>query len=357
MALLQLDPTLKEQAQNNFGVQMEGFSYGSTKISFIGSSQAVSQAREWFNSLLKQYTVACLPCHRNLVPSALERLSTESFSIVLCVKCDDGTICYAQHLNMKTVQVNLLVCGTEPFVERAVQILCYLEERVITFTTMEALHKLKSQPSYHFSSLSEQHKVHIQESTGPVVIIQSYSKDCIATVESILNQAKLSFERCSVVLQGSKAKITHLTAALAQHPDQIKIFFDAIYQATSVEILFLDNEIRLTGSLEEIKKAEKMIDNSNYLKDLTCEAFEFECHPSFMGLTENYLKEKFNQNQLDVSVYCYENQLNKKAPRNASKDNLMKPLTTIFCVEIGSKKDLHFATACEIVKVCCYIAK
>ena len=76
-----------------------------------------------------------------------------------------------------------------------------------------------------------------------------------------------------------------------------------------------------------------------------------------MGLTENYLKEKFNQNQLDVSVYCYENQLNKKAPRNTSKDNLMKPLTTIFYVEIGSKKDLHFATACEIVKVCCYIAK
>jgi len=353
MALLKLDPTLKEQAQNNFGVQMEGFSYGSTKISFIGGSQAVLQAREWLNSLLKQYTVTCLPCHRNLVPSALERLSTESFSTALCVKCDDGTICYAQHLNMNTVQVNLLVCGREPFVERAVQILCYLEERVITFTTMEALHKLKSQPSYHFSSLSERHKVHIQESIGPVVTIQSYSKDCIATVESILNQAKLSFERCSVVLQGSKAKITHLTAALARHPEQMKIFFDDIYQATSAEVLYLDNEIRLSGSLEEIKKAEKMINNSDYLKDLACEVFEFECHPSFMGLTENYLKKKFDQNLLDVSVYCYENQLTK----NASKDNLMKPLTTIFYVEIGSENDLHFATACEIVKVCCCIAK
>jgi len=356
MALLKLEPTLREQAQTNYGALMEGFSFGSTNISFTGGSHAVSQARKWFNSLLKQYTVACLPCHKNLVPSALERLYTESLTVVLCVKCDDGTICYAQHLNMKTVQVNLLVCGRESFVERAVQILCYLEERIITFATMEAMHKLKSQPSYDFSYLSEQHKVHIQESAGPVVMIQSYSKDCIATVENILNQAKLNFERCSVVLQGTKAKIAHLTTAFAQNSDQTKIFFDSIYQSTSVEISYSDNEVRLTGSLQEIKVAEKMINNSDYFKDFTCETFEFECHPIFMELTENYLKEKFDQYQLDVSVWCYDNQPTQKPSRKTSEDDQMTPSTTIFYVEITSENDVHFATACEIVKVCCYIA-
>ena len=350
MTLLKLNPTLKEQAQSNYGAVMEGFSFGSTKISFTGSSQAVSQAREWFSSLLKQYTVASLPCHRVLVSSALERISTELLSVVLCVKCDDGTICYAQYMTVKTLQVILLVCGSEPFVQRAVEILNHPEERVVTFATMEALHKLKSQPSYDFNSLSEQHKVYIQESTGPVVTIQSYSKDRITTMESILNQAKLNVERCSVVFQGSKAKIAHLTEAFAQHPDQAMIFFDAIYQATSVETLCLGNEVRLTGSLDQIKAAEKMINNSDFLKGFKCETFEFECHPNFKGQTEKYLKTDFDQRQLDVSVKC-SYQKTDKLSRQTSKGDLTKSKSAIFYVEIESENDVHFAIASGIMKV------
>jgi len=350
MTLLKLDPTLKEKAQKSFGALMEGFSCNSTKITFTGSSHAVSRAREWFNTLLKQYTVASLACKRGLISSALEHLSAEILSIVLYVKCDDGTICYAECMDIKTVQVALLVCGREPFVQRAVEILNHPEERIITFDTMAALHKLKSQPSYDFRSLSEQHKVDIQESTGPVVTIQSYSKDCTARVESILNQAKLSLEKCSVVLQGSKAKITYLTSAFAQHPEQAKIFFDAIHQATSVKIMCLDNKVNLTGSLDKIKAAEKMINDSDFLKGFKCKTFQFECHQNFEGQMEKYIKSNFNQHQFDVSVsFYYQNP--DTLSRQASEGDLTKSKSAIFYVEIESENDAHFTTACEIVKV------
>jgi len=350
MALLQLNPTLKEQVQTNYGALMEGFSFGSTKINFTGSSHAVSQAREWFKSLLKQYTIASLRCHRALIPSALDRLSTELLSVVLCVKCDDGTICYAQYMTIRTVQVILLVCGSEPFVQRAVEILNHPEERMITFSSMETLQQLKSQPTCDFSSLAQQHKVYIQESTDPVVTIQSYSKDCIVTVENILNHAKLSLEKCSVVLQGSKAKIAHLTASFARHPEQAKIFFDAIYQATSVETLCSNNEVRLTGSMDRIREAEKMINNSDFLRGFRCETFEFECHPNFKSQTEKYLKNDFDQRHLNVSVRCYYQKADKLS-RQTSKGDLTKSKSAIFYVEIESENAADFTTASGIVRV------
>ena len=351
MALLKLNPTLKEQAQTNYGVLMEGFSFGSTKISFTGSSYAVSQAREWFNSLLKQYTVASLSCHRALIPSAFDRLSAESLSVALCVKCDNETICYAQNMTITTVQVVLLVCGSEPFVQQSVEILNHPEKRMITFSSMEALQQLKSRPTCDLSSLSDQHKVYIQESTGPVVTIQSYSKDRIVTVENILNHAKLSFEKCSVVLQGSKAKIANLITSFARHPEQTRIFFDTIYQATSVEASCSNNEVRLTGPMSNMREAGKMINNSDFLRGFKCETFEFECHPDFKDHTEKYLKSDFDKHQLDVSIRCYFQKTDDKLSRQSSKGDLTKSINTVFYVEIESENDIHFTTASKIVKV------
>lgn len=353
MALLKLEPMLKEQSRQNFGAIMEGFCLGSTKINFSGSSQSVHKAREWFSSLLGQYKVLDYQCQEALVPSILDRFTVDTLSVALCVKCNDGTICYAaQYTARQSFQVLLLICGKEPMAQRALDILAHPKERIVVFTSMEVLQNLKSQPMYNFSQLSQQHKVYIDESATPTIAIRGYMEDSITAVEKTLNQAKSILQTSTSTLSGSKMKMSCLTRALAQHPDGARAFLMAVFQKTSVEVICTDQTVRLTGPADKIKQAEKMIDDSDFLKGYCNQSFEFESHSSFMAQTKKYLSHKFNQQQLSVVVNCNMNKSKKKG-RKPSEGDLNQP-KDIFTVWIESENPLHFNFACQIVKVCAY---
>ena len=354
MALLKLEPMLKEQLHQNFGAIMEGFFLGSTKINFSGSGQSVYKAREWFNSLLGQFKVLDYQCQAALIPSVIDRFTADSLSVALCVKCTNGTICYAaQYTGSQAIQVLLLVCGREPAVQRALDILTHPEESTVVFSSMEVLHKVKSLAMYDFNQLSQQHRVYIQESLTPTVAIRGYIKLNVTRVEGILNQAKISLEKCTSTLSGSKVKLSYLTKALAQRPDQAKKFFMTIFQATSVEIICTGQTVRLTGPADKIKIAEKMIEDSEFLKGYFNQLFEFESHPNFMTQTKEYLTQKFNQQQLNVMVNCTTNKTKKKG-RKASQGDVNQSKDT-FNVCIESEDIHHFGLACQIVKVRMYV--
>lgn len=351
MALLQLEPMLMEQSHRNFGAVMEGFCLGSTKVNFSGSGQSVHKAREWFNDLLGQYKVLNYQCEAALIPSALDRFTADTLSVALCVKCTNGTICYAaQYTANQTMQVLLLVCGKEPEVQRASDILTHPDESLVVFASMEVLQNLKSQSVYNFSHLSQQHKVHIHESATPSVAIRGYMKNRIAVVENILKQAKASLEKSTITLSGSKVKMACLTKALTQLPDQARAFFMTVFQLTSVEIIVIDQTVRFTGPADKIKQAEKMIDDSEFLKGYCNQSFEFESHPNFMAQTKKYLNQKFTQRQLNVVINCTMNKAKKKG-RKPSEGDLSQPKDT-FTVRIESENPHHFSLACQIVKVC-----
>lgn len=351
MALLKLEPMLKEQAHQYHEALMEGFYPGSTRIQFSGSGQSVHKAREWFNGLLGQYKVMKYQCQAALIPSAVDRFTADLLSVVLCVKCNDGTICYAaQYMATQGMQVLLLVCGKEPSVQRALNILAHPEESIVVFASMEVLQTLKSQSAYNFSQLSQQHKVHIYESTGvPTIAIRGYVKDCIAVVEKILNQGKANLEKCAITLSGSKMKLCCLTKAFTQRPDQAHIFFSTVFQLTSVEIICTDQTVKLTGPVDKIKEAEKMIDDSEFLKGYYNQSYEFESHPNFMAQTKKYLNNKFNQQQLNVLINCTMNKV-KKRSRRSSEGDLNQPKDN-FTVWIESENAQHFTIACQIVEV------
>ena len=351
MTLVELEPMLKEQSQQNFGVVMEGFSFGSTKISFTGSDQSVQKAREWFNNLLGQYKVLNYHCQAALIPSAVDRFMADSMSVVLCVQCNNGTICYAaQYMGSETMQVMLLVCGKEPMVQMALDILTRPEKTTVAFDSLEVLHKVKSQSVYNFGQLSQQHKVYICESATPTIVIRGYMKGHITIVENIFNQAKAMFEKSTITLSGSKMKISCFNKALAQHPVQAQIFFKTVHQSTSVEIMCTDQAVRLTGPKDKIKEAEKMIDSSEFLKSYRNQLFEFESHPNFMAQTKKYLTQKFDQRQLSVSVNCSMKKKAKKPP----KGDLSQPNDT-FNVWIESEDTQHFDLACQIIMVTIHV--
>ena len=341
---------LKEQLHQNFGAMMEGFFLGSTKINFSGSSQSVHKAREWFNSLIGQYKVLNYPCQAALIPSVIDRFTADSLSVALCVKCNNGTICYAaQYTASQAMQVLLLVCGREAATQRAIDILTHPEESIVVFASMEVLQNVKSQSMYDFNQLSQQHRVYIQESAATTVAIRGYVKDRITVVERILNQAKANLEKCTSTLSGSKVKMSCLTKALAQRPDQARVFFMTVFQATSVEIICTDQTVRLTGPSDNIKLAEKMIEDSEFLKGYCNQSFEFESHPNFMAQTKKYLTQKFNQQLLNVMVNCTTNKV-KKRGRKASEGDLNQSKDT-FNVCIESEDTHDFALACQVVKV------
>ena len=350
---------LKEQLHQNFRAIMEGFSLGSTKINFSGISQSVHKAREWFNGLIGQYKVLNYPHQAALIPSVIDRFTADSLLVALCVKCNNGTICYAaQYTASQAIQVPLLVCGKEPAVQRAIDILTHPEESIVVFGSMEVLQNVKSQSMYDFNQLLQQHRVYIHESDAPTVAIRGYVKDHITVVEKILNQAKANLEKCTSTLSGSKMKMSCLTKALAQRPDQARVFFMTVFQATLVEIICTDQMVRLTGPAYKIKMAEKMIEDSEFLKGYYNQSFEFESHPDFMAQTKKYLIQKFNQQQLNVMVNCTTNKA-KKRGHKASEGDLNQSKDT-FNVCIESEDIHHFGLACQIVKVLAiytYIAK
>ena len=350
MALLMLEPMLKEQSHQNFGATLEGFFLGSTKINFSGSNQSVQKAKEWFTSLLGQYKVLNLQCQAALIPSIIDRFMADSLAVALCVKCNNGTICYAAHYTAsQAIQVMLLTCGKNLEVQRATDILTHPEESVVVFASMEVLQNIKSQSMYDFNCLSQQHKVCIDESATPTVTIRGYIKDHITVVERILNQAKASHEKYSSTLSGSKLKLSCLTQALAQRPDQARIFFMTVFNMTSVEIICTGKTVRLTGPEDKIKHAEKMIEDSEFLKDYYNQSFEFESQPNFMAQTKKYLTKKFNLKQLNVTVNCNANKSKKKG-RKASEGDLNQSKNT-FNVLVESEDAQHFSIACQIVKV------
>ena len=356
MALLKLEPTLKEQCHKNIGVLMEGFYHGSTKIQFSGSSESVHKAKEWFNGLLGQYKVMTHQCQAELIPSAIDRFTADLVPVTLCVKCKDRTICYAaQYATNQSIQVLLMVCGKEPAVQRALNILSHPEESAVVLASMEVLQKVKSQPMYNFSRLSQQHRVYIQELTTPTIVIRGYIKDRIAAVEKILNEAKTSLKKHVSTFSGSKVKLSCLTEALSQSPDQAQAFFITVFRLTSVQIIHINQTVKLSGPANKIKEAEKMIEDSEFLKGYHNQSFEFESHPNFMTHTKKYLSEKFSQQQLDVAVNCTMNK-SKKRTRKLSGGDQDQPKDT-FNVWIESGNVQHFDLACQIVKVraCRYV--
>ena len=353
MALLNLEPTLKELSYQNLGATMEGFFLGSTKINFSGCSQSVQKAREWFISLLGHYKVLNHQCHAALIPSIIERFMADSLAVALCVKCNNGTICYAAHYTVsQAVQVMLLVCGKEPAVQRAIDILTHPEESIVVFASVEVLQNVKSQSTYDFNQLSQQHKVYIDESTTPTVTIRGYMKDRIAVVEGILNQAKASLEKYTSTLSGSKLKLLCLTQALAQRPDQARIFFMTVFNMTSVEITPSDQTVRLTGPEDKIKHAKKMIEDSEFLKGYHSQSFKFESHPNFMSQAKKYLTKKFNLKQLNESVNFIVNKVKKKGCKVSEEDPNQSKDTFNVWIESGDAQ--HFSLACQIVKVRTY---
>jgi len=218
---------------------------------------------------------------------------------------------------------------------------------------MEVLQRLKSQSAYNFDQLSQQHKVCICESTdGPVIHIKGYVKDHIGEVEKILNEGKANLEKCAITLSGSKMKLSHLTNAFTQHPDQARTFFATIFHLTSVEVICTDQTVKLTGPADKIKEAEKMINDSEFLKDYYNQSFDFESHQSFMTQTKKYLINKFKQQQLNVMIICTMNKTKKKS-RKPSEGDLNQPKDT-FTVWIESENFQHFGIACQIVKVHMY---
>ena len=348
MALLLLEPKLKVQSHQNFKATMEGFYLGSTKTNFSGSSQSVEKAREWFISLLGQYKVLNYQCQATLIPSIMDRFTADSLAVALCVKCNNGTICYAaQYTASQAVQVMLLACGKEPAVQRAMDILTHPEESTIVFGSMEVLQNVKSQSMYDFNQLSQQHKVYIHELITPTVTIRGYVKDCITEVEKILSQAKANHKKCTSILSGSKLKLSCLTKALAQQPDQARIFFITVFHNTSVRITHTGQTVRLTGPADKIKHAEKMIEDSEFLKGYCNQSFEFKNHPNFMAQIKEYLTKKFSLKQLNVTVSCTADEKGHKA----SEGDLNESMDT-FNVCIESEDTQHFSLACQIVKVC-----
>ena len=350
MALLMLEPMLKEQPYQNFGATIEGLYLGSTKIKFSGSCQSMQKARERFISVLGQYKVLSHHCQAALILSIIDRFMADSLAVALCVKYSNGTVCYAAHYTAsQAVQVMLLVCGKEPTVKRARDILSHPEESIVVFGSMEILQNVKSQSMYDFNQLSQQHKVCIDESATPTVAIRGYVKDRITVVEKILNQAKVSHKKCTSILSGSKLKLSCLTKALAQQPDQARIFFITVFHNTSVRVIHTGQTVRLTGPADKIKHAEKMIEDSEFLKGYHNQSFEFESHPNFITQIKKYLTQKFNLKQLNVTLKCTVKKKGLKASEgdpNQSKD------TINVCIE--SEDVQHFSLACQIVKVCTY---
>ena len=292
-------------------------------------------------------------CQAALVPSVIDRFTADSLAVALCVKCNNGTICYAAHYTAsQSVQVMLLACGKESAVQRAMDILTHPEESTIVFASMEALQNVKSQSMYDFNQLLQQHKVYIDESATPTVTIRGYRKDHITEVGKILNQAKANYKMSTSTLSGSKLKLSCLTKALAQQPDQAQLFYKTVYNMTSVEIICTDQTVRLAGPADKIKLAEKMIEDIEFLKDYCNQSFKFEGHPTFIAQMKQYLTQKFDLKQLNVPVNCSKIKATKKGCKASEGD--LNQSKGAFNVWIESGDTQHFSLACQIIKVRTY---
>jgi len=299
-------PNLQNNVLKEFGVSIQGFQAGSTKLILSGSSQSLDEPSLLITRILNGHNVTTETCIGLLIPSALKRISLEKLPAVLCASAENGKdFCYAKVFSNRTSKIILSICGPDNTLHKVKAILRSPKEKELSLVNTSVLQKLKESSGCNFPYLLRHYGVYILEhvhTTGCSLIVQGYVEEEVETAFSILSNA--AAKHCS--RSSSHLRMSH-------HPmvssSTSKPFFQKTYKYS--------------------------------------ETFEYECHPNLKSQVQEYvIKPLQKQLSMGASISFLDSENNLLFDKSSESNS-----KNIITIMVKSSNSQDFLTACNKLKV------
>jgi len=297
-------PNLQSTVLKEFGVSIQGFQAGSTKLILSGPSQSLDEPFIMITRILNGHSVTTETCFGLLIPSALKRISLEKLPAVLCASAENGKdFCYAKAFSNRASKIILSICGPDNALHKVKAILRSPKEKELSLVNTGVLQKLKESSGCNFPYLLRHCGVYILEhvrTTGCSLTVQGYVEEEVETAFSILSNAAAKLH-CS-----SHPRMSH-------HP----------MVSSSISKPFFQKTYKYSKTIE------------------------YECHPKLKSQVQEYvIKPLQKQVSMGASISFLDSE--KILLFDKSSESNSKNVITIM---VKSSNSQDFSTACNKLKV------
>ena len=342
LVLIVCMPNLVESMKTSYKVAVTGFHEGSTCLNFKGDNSWMAYEYVMKHvELCKSKEFQCYSLATSLVAIAIKSIKKLGISVVMCStdgKCLLSILENAKSVNIDTVVVHSL-CVEE--IDRAIGV---LQDSPHTKNLRLLSKDIKDQLKEEIKRFQKKYLVSLQVLEEVVVILGYIEDDVIGVYEELekviekLSQVTIEYN------QEPREEMQFVKYRMFYKPTkQAKVLLDHLSESLSLKIQKTKRSFTLTGNPVATTEGIKYI-NQQLLENFQVKTFHHRCHPDFLQLIEEFIKEPIEK-ELDVVIYYF----------SVNGSEQVEPVKSIVIyVKVYSTDSTDFRKACDIIHVSYY---
>lgn len=336
LVLIVCMPNLVKNIKSSWKVTITGFVEGSTCLHFMGDNFQIAYEYVMKHvDLCKSKEFHC-NMESSLVAGAIKCVQKMGISVVICNT--DGMCLFPVLENAKNVNITVLVIHSlfVKEIDRAIDLLrCSPHSRQLKLPSQN----IKDQLKKSIKQFSSQYLVSLQVLTDDIVI-QGYVEDDVIAIYEKIKELIDDLSKDTIEYTNSREEIQFLRYIMFYKPiEQAKGLLSGLSESLSLKIQKTKTSFSLTGNPIAITKGIKQIEQ--LLDNFQVETVRFRCHPDFLQLINESVKEPIER-ELNVVIYYFS--VNGSEQLEPSK-------TVMIYVKVYSTDSTDFKKAFDIVHV------
>lgn len=334
-------PNLVKDIKTSWNVTMTGFHEGSTCLNFKGDKfQIAYQYVMKHVELCKSKEFYC-NMDSLLLAVAIKYIKKLRISVVMCTT--DGGCLLPILENIKGVYKDIVTIHSfyVKEIDQAIGILqCSPHSRQIALPSKDIRHQLKGK----ICEFQIKYTVSLQVLREDI-IIQGYLKDDVVAAYQELKELIDDLSQETIEYSNSREEIQFLKYVMFyKQTEQAKVLLARLSESFSLKIQKSKTSFTLTGNPVATTEGIKII-NEQLLDNFQVETFGYRCHPDFLQLIKESVKEPVEKD-LDVVIYYF----------SVNGSEQLEPVKSVkIYVKVYSTDSTDFKRACNIIRVSCLV--
>ena len=338
LVLMVCMPNLVKNIKTSWNITVTGFHEGSTRLNFKGDNfQMAYQYVMKHAGLCKSKELHC-NMDTPLLAIAIKSIKKLRISVVICNT--DGE-CLLPVLESVKGVYNDVVAIHSLYVEEIDRVIGILEcsphSRRIAIPSKDIKHQLK----VRINELQIKYMVSLVLKAG--IIIQGYLEDDVIAAYEELKELIDDLSQVTIEYSNSREEIQFLRYVMFyKQTEQAKMLLAHLSESLSLKIQKSKTSLTLTGDPVATTEGIKIIDEQ-LLGNFQVETFGYRCHPDFVQLIKESVKEPVEKD-LDVVIYYF----------SVNGSEQLEPVKSVkIYVKVYSTDSTDFKRACNIIRVSC----
>ena len=339
LVLMVCMPNLVKNIKTSWNVTVTGFHEGSTCLNFKGDNfQMAYQYVMKHVGLCKSKELRCI-MDTPLLAIAINSIKKLRISVVIC--STDGECLLPVLENVKGVYNDVVAIHSlyVKEIDCAIGILeCSPHSRQIALSSKEIKHQLKGR----INKFQIKYTVSLQVLREDIVI-QGYLEDDVVAAYEELKELIDDLSQETIEYSNSREEIQFLRYVMFyKQTEQARTLLAHLSESLSLKIQKSKTSFTLTGNPVTTTEGIKVIDEQ-LLGNFQVETFRYRCHPDFVQLIKESVKEPVEKD-LDVVIYYF----------SVNGSEQLEPVKSVnIYVKVYSTDSTDFKRACNIIRVSC----